>query len=115
MASYEHDQIVRAINQIDVPPTGGEEHSSWIGAEAHLQLLRQNARASEIVIYASSRSTYIHAAIAKESEVTPPDIDDLLNWHSNPYIPRAGYSWTGNTRDVRVEFANTNPIPMRRR
>ena len=113
MASYEHDRITRAINEMDEPPTEDQEYSSWIRAGGHLQLLRQNARDSEVIIYACSRPTFIHAVIAKESEVTPPDIDDLLEWSSSPYIGRAGYSWTGSARDVRVEFTETNSLPRK--
>ena len=111
MASYEHDRITRAIKEMDEPPTEDQEYSSWIRAAGHLQLLRQNAGDSEVIIYACSRPTFIHAVIAKKSEVTPPDIDDLLEWDSTPYIGRAGYSWTGNARDVRVEFVDINPLP----
>ena len=113
MASYEHARITRAINEMDKPPTEDQEYSSWIRAEGHLQLLRQNARDPEVIIYASSRPTFIHAIIAKESEVTPLDIDDLLEWSSSPYIGRAGYSWTGSARDVRVEFSETNSHPRK--
>ena len=113
MASYEHDRITRAINEMNEPPTEDQEYSSWIRAGGHLQLLRQNARDSEVIIYACSRPTFIHAVIAKESEVTPPDIDDLLEWSSSPHIGRAGYSWTGSARDVRVEFTETNSRPRK--
>ena len=110
MASYEHERITRAINEMDEPPTEAQEYSSWIRAEGHLQLLKQNAGDPDVIIYACSRPTFIHAVIAKESKVTPPDIDDLLGWSSTPYIGRAGYSWTGNARDVRVELTDTNPL-----
>lgn len=111
MASHEHLLIARAIDQMDQPPTDEQEYSSWIRAHEHLQLLRQNAIEDEVIIHASSRPTFIHAIIAKESGVTPPDIDDLLDWKSTPYTGRAGYSWTGQARNLRVEFTDTNSRP----
>lgn len=111
MASYEHLQIARAICELDQPPTDNHEYSSWVRAAAHLQLLRQNAREDEIVVYAYSRPTFIHAVIAKQFEVTPSHTEDLLDWNSNPYTARAGYAWTGPAQDMRVEFADTNSVP----
>ena len=111
MASYEHLQIMRAVDELEEPPTEDHKYASWIRAEGHLQLLRQNARDPEVIIYACSKPTFIHAVIAKESGVTSPDTDDLLDWNSTPYIGRAGYSWTGESRDIRVEFTETNPRP----
>ena len=111
MASHEHLLIARAIDQMDQPPTDEQEYSSWIRAHRHLQLLRQNAIEHEVIVHASSRPTFIHAIIAEQSGVTPPDTDDLLDWNSTPYTGRAGYSWTGQARDMRVEFTDTNSRP----
>ena len=109
MVSYEHDRITRAINKLDEPPDNGNEYSSWIRAKGHLQLLRNNASDPEVIIYASSRKTYVHTEITKKSEVTPPNTDDLINWSSTPYIDRAGYIWSAATRNVRVEYTESNP------
>ena len=111
MVSYEHTHIKRALNELGEVPTTDSEHSSWIRAKGHLQLLRQNARDPEVIIYAYSKEVFIHAVIAKEFEVTQPDIDDMLDWYSTPYIERANFSWTGEASDVRVEFTDTSPIP----
>ena len=111
MASYEHLQIARMINELDAPPSEGPEHSSWIRAKGHLHLLKQNARENEVIIYASSSPTFIHAVIAQESGTNPPDVDDFLEWDSTPYTVRAGYAWTGQTGDVRVEFTDANSRP----
>ena len=113
MISYDHARITRAINQLDEPPDQGNEYSSWIRAKGHLQLLRNNASDPEVIIYACSRPTFVHAVITKESEVTPPNTDDLLNWDSTPHVGRAGYSWTGEARNVRVEFTETNSLPRK--
>ena len=70
MVSYEHARIIRAINQLEEPPGKDNEYSSWIRAKGHLQLLRNNARDPEVIIYVSSRPTFIHAVTTKESGVT---------------------------------------------
>ena len=111
MASHEHLLIARAIDELDQCPTDDQEYYSWIRAHGHLRLLRQNATEHEVIVYASSRQTFIHAVIANESGVAPPDTDDLLDWYSTPYTVRAGYSWTGQIRDMRVEFTDTNSRP----
>ena len=110
MISHNHARITQVINQLDEPPDNGNEYSSWIRAKGHLQLLRNNASDPEVIIYASSRPTFLHAVITKESEVIPPNTDDLLNWSSTPHMGRAGYSWTGEARNVRVEFTESNSL-----
>ena len=111
MASYEHARIARLLEALEVTPTEEQGYSSWIEAEGHLQLLRNNAKQSEIIIYACSRVVFIHAEIAKEFKTTLPDTVDLLDWDSTPYTGRAAYSWAGETRDTQVEFKDTNPRP----
>ena len=64
-----------------------------------------------MIVHARSRPTFIHAIIAKKSGVTRPNTDDLLDWDSTPYTGRAGYSWTGQARDLRVEFTDTKSRP----
>ena len=92
MGSYKHDQIARAINALEVTPGTDQELSSWLRAEGHLNVLRQNAGDNEVILYASTRTTFIHAVITKESDVTPLDQKDLLKWDSSPFKGRAGYS-----------------------
>ena len=111
MASYEHGQLARAINELEAEGNHGPESTSWLRAEGHLQVLRNNAVDKEVILYACSRVTFIHTVITRESDVTPPDTDDLLDWHSSAIKGRAGYSWTLVTGNVQVAFSETNPWP----
>ena len=111
MTSYEHDQIARAINALEATPETDQENPSWLRAEGHLNILRQNSRDTEVILFACSKTTFIHAVITKESDVTHPDHNDLLDWTSSPFRGRAGYSWGLGTDTVRLEFSDSSPQP----
>ena len=63
MVSYEHTQLAKLIREIDAKPADPQGNSSWIRAEKHLQLLRNNAGADEVILYASTRATFIYAIL----------------------------------------------------
>ena len=111
MTSFEHDQIGRAIDLLEATGETDRGHSSWLRAKGHLNILRQNAGDTEVVLFACSKTTFIHAVITQESDVTPPDHDDLLNWSSSPFRGRAGYSWGAGTDTVRLEVSDFSPQP----
>ena len=111
MTSYEHDQIARAVNRLEATQETERELSSWLRAEGHLNILKQNARDTEVILYASSRTTFIHTVITKEAEVTPPDHDDLLEWSSSPFKSRAAYCWGMDNNIVWLETCDSNPNP----
>lgn len=114
MVSFEHTQIAKVIRQLDKPPGNEHEHSNWIRAKGHLQLLKHNAGGRELILYAlSPRIAFIHAVTTKESDIIPTDYNDMLNWDSSPYDERAGYSWIVGSDDVQVEFSESNPRPSR--
>ena len=111
MPSYEHNQIAQAINILEHNTDQESQSNSWLRAEGHLNLLRQNAESNEVILYAVSRTSFIHAVITKESDVRPADHNDLLEWDSSPFRGRAGYSWTLGSGTVQMEFSETNPRP----
>ena len=111
MASYEHTRIARLLEALDVIPTEEQEYSSWIEAEGHLELLRENVTQSEIIICAFSRTVFIHAELAMELMATPAGTVDPLDWDSTPFTGRAAYSWTGGTGEVQVEFTDASSLP----
>ena len=111
MPSYEHNQIAQAINILEHNTDQESQSDSWLRAEGHLNLLRQNAESNEVILYAVSRTSFIHAVITKESDVRPADHNDLLEWDSSPFRGRAGYSWTLGSGTVQMEFSETNPRP----
>ena len=113
MSSYEHQQIVLILKQLDERPQNASDNADWLRAKPHLQLLRQNAGADDIILYASTPTTFIHAVIAGEADVTPPNHGDLLEWNSNPYEDRGTYAYTGGPRGVTVWFENCTSRPTR--
>jgi hypothetical protein len=52
--------------------------------DSALDFLRDNSQQDEFVVYASNRSTFIHAILAPASSLNPPDTDDLMSWSCNP-------------------------------
>ena len=111
MSSYEHTQILAAIRKIEERPKDADSLASWLRAEQHLQVLKNNTTDSEVIIYASSRVTFIHAEMARQSEAIPSDIDDLLDWNSTPFTVRAAFEWSGDRSKARVTFAQTEFSP----
>ena len=101
------------------PPASDVEYSIWVRMIPHLDLLAKNAEDDEVILYASSHhpgdiaaSTFIHAVMTKETDVTPPDQDDLLDWSSSPYEGRCTYSWTLSEEDeARLEWFDSHPKP----
>ena len=106
MPSYEHQQIVRTLEELSEQPQADNEYADWIRAKPHLQLLSQNAREDEIILFASAPPTFFHTVIASEADVTPPNQDDLFQWSSSgPYISRACYVYS-STEGENVWFEN---------
>jgi hypothetical protein len=61
--NYEHKKLIEAITRLDEVPADSEPFSEWIEAEAHLDFLRKNARADELVIYASGEYTFLECCV----------------------------------------------------
>ena len=101
--AYEHLQIARLIKEIDTQPSDHEALSSWSRAEQHLQLLSRDAGEEEVILYSVTRTSFVYAVIAPESDVSPPDHDDLLKWNATPYTTRAAYTWNKGASDMRLE------------
>ena len=114
MPSYEHQQIVRTLKQLVERPQTANEHADWIRAKPQVQLLKQNAQADEIILFASAPPTFIHAVIASAADVTPPNQDDLLEWSSGgPYTSRAGYVYSTDPEGESVWFENYTSKPTK--
>jgi hypothetical protein len=89
--NYEHKKLIEAIVKLDEVPEDPQAFSEWIQAEAHLSFLRQNARADELVIYASGEYTFINTVAVPNDRLTPIDREDLMGWSFNPYTSIASY------------------------
>ena len=114
MPSYEHQMILRALKRLDERPESDNELAQWMRAEGHLSLLRQNALSDEIILFASTqRIAYVHAVLVPETDVTPPNPDDLLEWHSTPFEGRAGYQYTVVQGNTKVEYSTHDAQPTK--
>ena len=103
MHNYEHKKLIEAITRLDEVPADSRPFSEWIEAEAHLDLLRNNARADEPVIYASGEYTFIHSVAVPNDRLAPVDQQDLMQWGFNPFTSAASYVTGGGREDVWVE------------
>lgn len=95
--------MIEAITRLDEVPADSKPFSDWIEAEAHLDFLRRNARADEVVIYASGECTFIHSVAVPNGRLAPVDQQDLIQWSFNPYTSIASYVTGGGREDVWVE------------
>ena len=103
MHNYEHKRLIEAITELDKVPADSKLFSEWIKAGAHLDFLRMNARADELVIYASGEYTFIHSVAVPNDQLAPVDQQDLMQWSFNPYTSIASYVTGGGREDVWVE------------
>jgi hypothetical protein len=101
--NYEHKKLIQAITKLDEVPADSRAFSEWIHAEAHLAFLRENARAEDLVIYASGEYTFVHSVVVPNGRLSPVDRDDLMGWNFNPYTSIASYVTGGGRDDVWVE------------
>lgn len=103
MRNYEHKKLIETIEKLDEVPEESHAFSQWIKAEAHLSFLRQNARADELVIFASGEYTFIDAVAVPNQRLKPIDKKDLLGWSLPPYTSLASYVAGGGRDDVWIE------------
>ena len=102
MPSYEHEQLIKRISQLDKVPENVAEYAAWIKAPGHLALLRDNAEQDELIIYSVSDCAFIHTVVVSENSLSPIDQDDLLRW-SDPLKPFASYAYGGGKEGVWIE------------
>ena len=93
MPSYEHQELVKAICQLDRHPSDSADYATWIKAAEHLAVLKDNAREDELIIYASGPYMFIYAAVISEDSYSRLTKGDLLAWGDDPFSPLAGYSY----------------------
>ena len=109
MTSYKHEQIARDINTLEATPEIERAGLPWLSAEAHLNILRQNAGEDEVILFACSPTTFIHAVITRKSDITPLGHEDLLDWSSSRYRKRASYCWAMGNAPPWIEFNQNTP------
>ncbi len=103
MQSFEHKKLIASLAKLDEVPADPKQVAVWIEAEAHLNFLRENAFADELVIYASGEYSFVHAVAVPDDCLATADQRDLLNWSFNPFTSIASYVTGGGRDDVWVE------------
>ena len=103
MNNYEHKKLIEEIKKLDEVPESTERFSEWIQAEGHLEFLRRNALANNLVVYASGEYSFIQAVAVSNDLLAPVDKEDLKHWSFNPYTSIASYVTGGGHDGVSVE------------
>ena len=103
MHNFEHREIANKIEALGRAPEDAEAFGVWIEAGAHLDLLRRNANADEVIVYASGNYCFIHSLVVKNDVLDPIQKDDLLCWNGNPFNSIASYTTGGGRDDVWIE------------
>ena len=91
MTSQEHDEIVKHIIQLDTIPKDPSKYANWISATGHLELLQNNAKEDELIIFATYPHTFIQAVVVSEHNLQNLERDALLKWSGNMSTPCAKY------------------------
>ena len=103
MPSFAHKKLIERIARLDETPNDTVAYTNWITAGGHLSLLRENAGADELIVYASGEYTFIHTAVVSNDRLSPIDKDDLLRWSGNPYTSIASYAWGSSQEGIWVD------------
>jgi hypothetical protein len=101
--NYEHKKLIEVITRLDEVPVDSKTFSEWIEAKAHLDFLRGNARANELVIYASGEYTVIHTVAVPNDRLAAVNKQDLMQCNFSPYTPIASYATGGGREGMWVE------------
>lgn len=104
MPSYEHKKLIERIAFLGKAPEDPDKFTTWIKADGHLALLRDNAKEDELIIYGSGIYSFIHAVVVSEENLSPLDKDDLLKWNGkHPFSPCASYIYSGAKDEIWIE------------
>ncbi len=83
--NFEHKKIIETIARLDEPPLKPEDFSPWLRGDAHIAFLEQNARADELVVFASGEHTFINAVAVPDERLSRIDRRDLMGWNFNAH------------------------------
>ena len=96
MANYNHSQLWRRLQELNVPPVDADDFDKWLRADQFVDLLYDNLGTDEIIVHAFHSHTFIHGVIIDENSLAELDSESLLHWRTNHDSPRATYSYDPN-------------------
>lgn len=103
MHNYDHKKLIEIITKLDALPAEQEKYAEWIKAEAHLAFLRENARSSELVVYANAEYTFVDSIVVPNEVLARMTPADLEGWHFSSDYSMASYVYGGGRDDVWIE------------
>lgn len=103
MPSFAHKKIIKKIKELDELPSDDAHYLQWIDAGQHIEFLKQNAVADEIVIYGFGPYTFIHSIAVPDDALAAASQDDLLRWSCNPYVSIASYVSGAGRKEMWIE------------
>ena len=77
--NYAHRKLVQRMAQLEGSPPEPEEHAAWVTGVGHLHLLKENAHADELIVYASGPCTVLNTIIVPEEQLPLLSQNQLYN------------------------------------
>ena len=104
MVTFEHKQLVRGIAEADMCPEDDSTYQNWRTGLRHIETLRENARANELIVAALGSATFVHTAVVDANHPGLRDYKGLRDWNCSLGCQTATQcSWTMTGDDVRFE------------
>ena len=84
----------KLLGLLTIPSKDSSYYDSWLKQADFIEFLEENAKEDQIIIYASAgydsvtacpTSLFLYSILVPEADVSPPDVDDLLEWN---FLPR---------------------------
>jgi hypothetical protein len=75
---------LNVLHDLSVAPSEPEAFNRWLTMDSAIAFLHENTCHDELVIFASLRGVFLHGLVVPAALVTPPDIDDLMEWNCRP-------------------------------
>ncbi|WP_420548195.1 hypothetical protein [Curvivirga sp.] len=75
----------KTLLSLNEAPVDKEEFNEWLWQKDVIPNLKKSLSGEEVILYAGFGYYYTHTVLVPEDLLNPPDFDDLMRWHFNPY------------------------------
>jgi len=76
--------LISKLRRLDEVPQEQQAFNTWLEFKDALEFLKESLMDDEFVLYARLPSVFLDVVLVPESLVTPPDVEDLMEWDSTP-------------------------------